>query len=178
MRNLERTTVRIEKESSKDTIHREELENERRYLIEFRYMRMNKSSEMMGFVESNWKESWIAPEGWKELSQLKTIMRGWPRTRTTNLRENGQDLEENSSSMFKCREWRRETPSKLLRYSGRMKRGKVEPAMKRIWKRSWRRHMTDGIHTYIIPWKEFGNNSGKLEESGKILGKDLWVRAH
>ena len=26
--------------------------------------------------------------------------------------------------------------------------------------------------------KEFENNSEKIEESGKILGKDLWVRAH
>ena len=26
--------------------------------------------------------------------------------------------------------------------------------------------------------KRIENNSGELEESGKILGKDLWVRAH
>ena len=26
--------------------------------------------------------------------------------------------------------------------------------------------------------KRIENNSGGLEESGKILGKDLWVRAH
>ena len=36
-RNLEQTTVRIENESSKGTIHWEELENEWRYLTEFRY---------------------------------------------------------------------------------------------------------------------------------------------
>ena len=26
--------------------------------------------------------------------------------------------------------------------------------------------------------EEFDSSSGKIEESGKILGKDLWVRAH
>ena len=26
--------------------------------------------------------------------------------------------------------------------------------------------------------ERFGNNSGKIGESGKILEKDLWVRAH
>ena len=36
---------------------------------------MNKS-EMMGSWWSNWRDSWIAPDGWKELSQSKTIMRG------------------------------------------------------------------------------------------------------
>ena len=35
------------------------------------------------------------------------------------------------------------------------------------------------IHSYLKLGNEFENNSGKeLEESGKILGKDLWVRAH
>lgn len=34
------------------------------------------------------------------------------------------------------------------------------------------------IHTYVILCNEFENNTGKIEESGKILGKDLWVRAH
>ena len=35
--------------------------------------------------------------------------------------------------------------------------------------------MTDEIHTYVKLRKGFENSSGKLEESGKILGKDLWV---
>ena len=34
------------------------------------------------------------------------------------------------------------------------------------------------IHSYVKLGNEFENNSGELEESGKILGKDLWVRAH
>ena len=33
-------------------------------------------------------------------------------------------------------------------------------------------------HSYVKLGEEFESNSGKLEESGKILGKDLWVRAH
>ena len=38
--------------------------------------------------------------------------------------------------------------------------------------------MTDGIHFYVILEKNMRITLGKLEESGKILGKDLWVRAH
>ena len=63
---------------------------------------------------------------------------GWYRASTANLRENGQDLEENSSSVFKCWEWRREITPKLLRYSGRMKSEEVEPTMKIIWNWSWK----------------------------------------
>ena len=41
------------------------------------------------------------------------------------------------------------------------------------------RHMTDDNsflrHTFK---KDLGITPDKLEESGKILGKDLWVRAH
>ena len=33
-------------------------------------------------------------------------------------------------------------------------------------------------HSYIKLGKELESNPGKLEESGKILGKYLWVRAH
>ena len=34
------------------------------------------------------------------------------------------------------------------------------------------------IHSYIKLGNKFENGSEKLEELGKILGKDLWVRAH
>mgnify|MGYP006961257998 CR=1 FL=1 len=59
-----------------------------------------------------------------------------------------------------------------------MKNGKVEPTMKRI-----RKILDKGIwlminHSYVKLGKEFESNAGKREESGKILGKDLWVRAH
>ena len=33
-------------------------------------------------------------------------------------------------------------------------------------------------HSYVKLQKEFRIAPGELEESGKILGKDLWVRAH
>ena len=36
-------------------------------------LRMNKSSEMMGFRESNWKDSWNDPDEWKEFSQSKQL---------------------------------------------------------------------------------------------------------
>lgn len=38
--------------------------------------------------------------------------------------------------------------------------------------------LTDEIHSYVKLRKELGMAPEYLEESGKILGKDLWVRAH
>ena len=57
--------------------------------------------EMMGSEESNWKDSWIAPDGWKELSRTKTIMRGRHKASTMNLEDNGARLKRNSSTVFK-----------------------------------------------------------------------------
>ena len=71
-----------------------------------------------------------------------------------------------------------ENHHELLRYSGRIKRGKVEPKMKRIWKWPWRRHVTDDNSFLHQTLKRILEALGKWEESGKILGKDLWVRAH
>ena len=40
------------------------------------------------------------------------------------------------------------------------------------------KHLTDD-NSFLCPtWKRIWEASGKLEESGKILEKDLWVRAH
>ena len=35
------------------------------------------------------------------------------------------------------------------------------------------KHLTNEIHPYVKLWKEFGITPGELEESGKMLGKDL-----
>ena len=40
-------------------------------------LRKEKKPEMMDSGYSNWEDSWIAPDGWKEISQPKPIMRGW-----------------------------------------------------------------------------------------------------
>ena len=48
--------------------------------------------------------------GEKNFSQSKTIMRGCHPARTMNLQENGPRFRRNPSSVFKNREWRRETP--------------------------------------------------------------------
>ena len=46
------------------------------------------------------------------------------------------------------------------------------------WNRSWKGMLLmESILTSQL-WKELRITPGKLEESGKILGKDLWVRAH
>ena len=67
---------------------------------------------------------------------------------------------------------------KLLRYSGRMKNKEVEPTMKNnmksILENIW-------LMKFILTSnfeKNLGIAPGELEESGKIPGKDLWVRAH
>ena len=38
--------------------------------------------------------------------------------------------------------------------------------------------LTDEIHSYATLRKGLRITPGELEESDKILGKDLWVRAH
>ena len=41
------------------------------------------------------------------------------------------------------------------------------------------KRLTDELHTYVkLQKKGFDKISEKLEESGKILEKDMWVRAH
>ena len=55
---------------------------------------------------------------------------------------------------------------------------KVEPMMKIIWPILEKDIWLMIIHSYVKLRKTLGMAPGKLEESGKILGKDLWVRAH
>ena len=38
--------------------------------------------------------------------------------------------------------------------------------------------MTDGIHSYVTLCKNLRIALDKLEKSGRILEKDMWVRAH
>ena len=68
----------------------------------------------------------------KEFSQSKTIMRGWHQARIMNIREKGQDLEEKLFFGLQNPRMTRRNTTKLLRHSGRIKRGKIEPKMKMI----------------------------------------------
>ena len=132
---------------------------------------MNKSSEMMAFGESNWKDSWIAPDGWKEFSQSKTIMRGWHQARITNLQENGQDLRETllRSSHVENDD---ENHHELLTYSGRMKNEEVEPTMKRIWKILEEDIWLMIIHSYVKLGKELENEWRYLRKFGTRERRD------
>ena len=56
------------------------------------------------------------------------------------------------------------------------KNEEVEPTMKRVI-RSWRNQLIDDNSFLRQTLKEFEDSSRKIEESGKILGKDLWLRA-
>ena len=65
----------------------------------------------------------------------------------------------------------------LLRYSG-MKIRMVEQTMTIIWQIFKKDIWLMMIHSYVKLRKEFRIAPWKLGELGKILGKDLWVRAH
>ena len=67
------------------------------------------------------------------MSQSKTIMRGWTRTRTTNLEENGARLRKKNllpSSIAESDDEKHHHES--FRHSGRIKSEEVELTMKRI----------------------------------------------
>ena len=92
-----------------------------------------------------------------------------------NLRENGQDLEE--KLFFDLQMTTRNTTkiTEILRENEKRRGGaNNEKNLKVIlekacdWWNPFLRHN----------WKELRITPGELEESGKILGKDLWVRAH
>ena len=105
-------------------------------------------------------------------------MRGWHQAGTTHLQENGARFKRKSSLVFKIREWRRETPPWLVEtlrnneeYKGWINN---EKNLNAILESNW---LMKSILTSNFE-RNLGIAPGKLEESGKILGKDLWVRAH
>ena len=128
--------------------------------------------------ERNGNNSWNAPDGWKEFPQSKTIMRGCHQAWTTHLWKNGQGFKRNSSSVFKIREMMtRNTIINCWDAPGQWKTKRLSQQWK-WFEIDLGKDLTDEIHTYVELRKGLENISGKLEESGKILGKDLWVRAH
>ena len=117
-------------------------------------LRMN-NSEMMGSGESNWKDSWNAPDGWKEFSQSKIIMGGWHQARTMNLEENGARFKRNPSSVFKCWEWWWEPPwiVEIIQETEKQRGwANNENDLKSILEK----HVTDGIHSYVKLRKTLG----------------------
>ena len=121
---------------------------------ESRKLRMN-NYEMMGSEESNWKDSWIAPDGWKEFPQSKIIMRGWQQARITNLEENGARLREKNLLRSSESENYDENTTMNCWDTPKWKIRNVEPTMKRIWQ-----ILVKGIwlmitHSYVKLRKEF-----------------------
>ena len=117
---------------------------------------------MMAFGESNWKDPWIALDGWKEFSQSKTIMRGWHKTWTSHLWEKrirfgGKTLLRSSNVDNDDEKHHQE----LLRHSG-MTNLKVEPNDEKNLKDLVERHLTDDKSFLRQLWNEFENNSGKI----------------
>ena len=77
----------------------------------------------------------------------------------------------NTSSVFKSENDDEKHHQELFRHSGRIKSEEVEPTMKRIWPILEKYIWLMIIHSYVKLGEEFESNSGKIEESGKILGK-------
>ena len=127
---------------------------------------------------TNWEDSWISPDGWKRFSQSKTIMRGWQQASTMNLEENRARLKRNSSSVFKRWEWQRETPPRIIEAHRKNQKRRGWANYEKNLKDLGEKHLTDDNSFLRQTWKRIWDSSGKIEESGKILGKDLWVRAH
>ena len=142
-------------------------------------------------IAESWE--WIIPKWWtldnklrrllnlsgrvKIILTIKTITRGWQQARITNLEENGARLKEEFSSVFQIENDNEKYHHDLFRHSERIKTKRLSQRWKEF-ERSW-------INTYDWWWiiltsisNEFRIAPVKLEESGKIWGKDLWVRAH
>ena len=141
----------------------------------------------------SWKLEWIilrwrAPEnqtektpellrmGEKNSRKSKTIMRGWHQARTMNLQENGQDLRETLLQSSKSENDNEKPPwiVEILQDENWKGWTNDEKNLKDLGER----HMTDDNPFLRQTLKRILEGPGKLEESGKILGKDLWVRAH
>ena len=130
----------------------------------------------MGFLENKLKKTHeLLRMGEKNSHNRKQLWEDGIKLEPWIFKRMDKICRKNSSLVFK---WRRETPQKLLRYFGRMTSEGVEPTMKNdlnlILEKIW-------LMKFILT-SNFEKNLGmaprKLEESGKILGKDLWVRAH
>ena len=110
-------------------------------------------------------------------SHNKKIMRGWQQYRIMNHRENGQDWQRKIS--FGLQNSRMMTRNTTMNCWGTPE-WRIDRLSQR-WKefdRSWRNTNDWWFHSYVKLWENLRIALGKLEESGKILGKDLWVRAH
>ena len=137
-----------------------------------------KNYDMMAFGGKKWKQL-MKCSGWvKRILTIKNNYEDGIKLEPWILKRMKQDLEETLLLSSKSENDSEKHHHELLRYSRRMKNKKVEPTIKIIWKILekeydwWKFILTSNLE------KNLRIALGKLEESGKILGKDLWVRAH
>ena len=138
---------------------------------------MQKNKEIMSWLKNTWtkhREKWLAVA---EMWGRRILLERWPpmkrngKTTPDILRMGKKEYLTNGiiwedSMKLEPRNSREQTRFRgktLLRSSnddgkhhqnywdtlGEWESGRVEPKMKRIGKQSWRRHVTDGIHSYI-----------------------------
>ena len=136
-----------------------------------------KNYDMMAFGEPNLKDSWIAPDRWEEFSQSKQLWEEGIKLEPWILKRMDQDLREtllwsskseNDDEKHHQNYW--DTPGEWKSERLSQQRKEFENDLgEGMWlMKSYLRQTSKG----------FENSSRKLEESGKILEKDLWVRAH
>ena len=116
------------------------------------------NSEMMGSGESNWKDSWNAPDGWKEFSQSKKLWKDGIKLEPWILKRMEQDLREILLWSSKSENDDEKHHHESFRHSGMKKRGEVEPKMKRIWKILEKNIWQMMNHSYV----KFEMNLGQL----------------
>ena len=133
--------------------------------------------EMMGSGESNWKTLELLQMGEKNSHNQKQFWEDGIKLELRVFGRMGMIWRRNSSSVFKIWEWRRETPSWIVE-ALRNEEWKGWANNERIWQILENGIWLMIIHSYVKLWNELRITLGKLEELGKILGKDLWVRAH
>ena len=112
------------------------------------------NSEKLGSGESNWRDSWIAPDGYgRNYHNRKQLWEEGIKLEPWILKRMEQDLREILLRSSKSENDDEKHHHELLRHSGRIKRKRVEPKMKRIWKRPWRRHVTNENSFLRQTWK-------------------------
>ena len=133
----------------KDGLRRKEMETTHEIL---RMGEKNSHNQIQLWEDGNKLESWI----------LKRMEQDWEK----NLPRSSNPKMTTRNTTMNC--W--DTPGRKLERLNQRWKEIPKILEKDIWLMI--------IHSYVKLGEEFESSSGKIEGLGKILGKDLWVRAH
>ena len=126
--------------------------------------------------ERNGNNSWNAMDGWKEFSQSTQLWKDGVKLEPWILKRMEQDLRETLLRSSNVENDDEKHHHELLALRNEEWKGWANDA--KNLKDLREIHMTDDESFLHQTLKDLRIAPVKLEESGKILGKDLWVRAH